>query len=96
MKKGVAFLDKDFTIPDFLKFGLQQWNQCTSHMHQQALAIAEAKNIEEIDSPEAMEEDQLEEDKALLGKVKLNMRTMSLPICTSLSHELSIYTFVMR
>jgi hypothetical protein len=60
----VAFLDEDFTITDFPKFGLQQWNQCTSHMHQQAPAIAEAENVEEMDSPEAMEEDQLGEDKA--------------------------------
>jgi hypothetical protein len=60
--KRVAFLDEDFTIIDFLRFGLQQWNQSTSHILQQALAIAKAKNVEEMDSPKVTEEDQLGED----------------------------------
>lgn len=38
----------DYTDSTFLQFGLPQWNQSTSHMRQQAPAMA----------PDAMEEDQ--------------------------------------
>jgi hypothetical protein len=96
LPKGVAFLDEDFTITDFLKFGLQQWNQSTSHMRQQASTITVAENIEEMDSPEAMEEDPLWEDAAPYGEKDANTRMMPLPICMSPSHKLCIYIFVMR
>jgi hypothetical protein len=66
--KWVAFLDEDFTITDFSKFSLQQWNQSTSHMRLQAPATAEAENVEEMDSPKAMEEDQLREDATPSGE----------------------------
>jgi hypothetical protein len=37
-------------------------------MHQQAFPIAEAENVKEMDSPEAMKEDQLRDDEAPSGE----------------------------